>query len=270
MTAAIQSIQNKLQLDATQIKIIACVLMLMDHIREMFGPLGAPWQLTMLGRPVFVMFLFLMADSFYYTSNRRKLMSRLFLGSLFMNIFNSLIGGYLLQNPDVVLMNNAFSTFFLAVWYMWVWTMFVKGFTEKSAKPIFLGILLALLPVLSAVPVVIALNAGITSRWILQLIFIIPNVLLVEGGLLMIFFGLGLYILRERRMLQILLLFALTAFVIYTRGITDVQWLMVFGAIPMFLYNGEKGRGLKDFFYIFYPAHIYILYIVATLIMLAK
>jgi len=268
MTSAIQSIQSKFALDATQIKIIACVLMVMDHIKEMFGPLGAPWQLTMLGRPVFIMFMFLMAESFHYTSNRRRLLTRLFLGSFVMNIGNTLLGAFILPNPEVILMNNAFSTFFLAVWYMLAWSLLVKGFKEKSVKSILLGLLVAILPILTTIPVLFAVSSGVTNRIILQLLFIVPNILMVEGGFAMIFFGLGLYILREHRLLQVLLLFALTALVIYTKGIADVQWLMIFGAIPMLLYNGEKGRGLKDFFYIFYPAHIYILYIVATLILM--
>ena len=40
----------------------------------------------------------------------------------------------------------------------------------------------------------------------------------------------------------------------------------VFAIIPIYFYNGEKGRGDKNFFYIFYPVHIYILYIVASLL----
>jgi hypothetical protein len=41
------------------------------------------------------------------------------------------------------------------------------------------------------------------------------------------------------------------------------QWLMVFALIPIVLYNGRRGKGSKYFFYIFYPAHIYALYIIA-------
>jgi len=46
---------------------------------------------------------------------------------------------------------------------------------------------------------------------------------------------------------------------------TGVQWMMVFAAIPMYFYNGERGSGNKNFFYIFYPAHIYLLWILASL-----
>lgn len=41
------------------------------------------------------------------------------------------------------------------------------------------------------------------------------------------------------------------------------QWMMILAAIPIVLYNGEKGRGMRNFFYIFYPAHIAIFAIIS-------
>ena len=45
-------------LDATALKLLAMALMTADHIHQMFAPAGAPLWLTILGRPVFPLFLF--------------------------------------------------------------------------------------------------------------------------------------------------------------------------------------------------------------------
>lgn len=45
----------------------------------------------------------------------------------------------------------------------------------------------------------------------------------------------------------------------------DYQWMMIFATPFFFLYNGKRGSGsklAKWFFYIFYPAHIWIIYII--------
>ena len=41
---------------------------------------------------------------------------------------------------------------------------------------------------------------------------------------------------------------------------------MIFAAVPIALYNGERGKGIKNFFYIYYPLHIGILYVISTLV----
>ena len=93
----------------------------------------------------------------------------------------------------------------------------------------------------------------------------ITNLFTVEGGIFMVLLGLIFYIFRTNRKIQFLVLIILSFLAFYTNR-TGVQWMMVFAIIPLYFYNGEKGRGDKNFFYIFYPVHIYILYIVASLL----
>ncbi|MGD9474073.1 MAG: TraX family protein [Eubacteriaceae bacterium] len=44
----------------------------------------------------------------------------------------------------------------------------------------------------------------------------------------------------------------------------NYQWMMIVALPLMLLYNGEKGRGLKYLFYLFYPLHITILFLIGN------
>lgn len=71
-------------------------------------------------------------------------------------------------------------------------------------------------------------------------------------GILLIFM---LYVFREQKCL------AAAAGGLWNFLYTGtIQRYGVFSAVPMLLYNGKPGRRMKYFFYIFYPAHLLILY----------
>lgn len=68
-------------MSATALKCLAAGLMLLDHIHQMFAVQGASLWLTMLGRPVFPIFLFVCAESFHYTHSRTQYLKRLLFAS---------------------------------------------------------------------------------------------------------------------------------------------------------------------------------------------
>lgn len=76
-----------------------------------------------------------------------------------------------------------------------------------------------------------------------------------QKGILLI---LVYYLFREQRELQLLA----GAFWNFLYGIGKIQNYGIFATAPLALYNGEKGPGLKYFFYLFYPAHLFLLYII--------
>ncbi len=256
-------------LNATTLKLLAVILMFMDHVHQMFVFVGAPTWLTMAGRLVFPIFLFAASESFHYTHNKKKYLQRLLFASWGMAIF-TLVLQRLLPNNNVVLMNNAFSTFFVTGLYMLFWDKLVEGIRNKKPAQVVKAILCCFIPVLCALPMVLA--AGLSSnenipfsviQVLMTISLFIPSLLSIEGGAAMVALGVGFYIFRKHRAIQIAVLLILSV-VVYMKG-GGVQWMMCFAAIPIALYNGERGKGIKNFFYIFYPLHIGLLYIVSTL-----
>jgi hypothetical protein len=247
-------------LDGTVLKLIMVVFMVCDHIHQMFYMQGAPLWLSMLGRLVLPTFLFFVTEGWSHTRSKRKYMLRLLAGSLAMGILSGMIS-YIWPNPDVVLINNIFASFLVTCWYLWC-------IDRIRARKIASGLLLMLIPVFTSIPMLLVgmLSDSDIDLRILRLLaavaIAIPNLLVVEGGALVVVLGVLLYLLQRWRLAQAGVV-ALLGLFNYIMSPGDIQWMMGLAAIPILLYNGKRGWGMKYFFYIFYPAHIYVLYILA-------
>ena len=119
-------------LDGTALKLLAMALMTADHIHQMFAPAGAPLWLTILGRPVFPLFLFAAAEGFHYTRSRRRYLLRLLLASWGMTLLTTALQ-QAVPEPGVVLMNNAFSTFFVTGVYIQSWDWLTAGLRARRS-----------------------------------------------------------------------------------------------------------------------------------------
>jgi hypothetical protein len=261
-------------LSGTAIKIIGIVLMFLDHLYQMFQPQGAPQWLHWLGRPVAAIFIFLCAEGFYYTRDKKGYLLRLLIFFWGMSLGNSLLSR-LMPMEDVVLINNIFGTLFLAAFYMWMVDLIRKGMGEKKPGKILLAAGGILLPFIIGAALLLALNSR--SHTLVLILMYIPNAVSAEGGPILIFLGLFFYMARNYRYVQAALVAAASLLSWFIGGGArwimegDIQglldggapWLIIGAVIPILLYNGRRGRGFKYFFYVFYPAHIYLLYTIA-------
>jgi hypothetical protein len=241
--------------------------MAMDHLHQMFINQGAPGWLNWFGRPVAAMFLFLVAEGYYYTRNKALYLLR-FLGAfILMNIANRLFTKFLYLD-NVALINNVFGSLFMSAFYMWMADLFRDGIREKKLRRILLAIGGILLPLLfGALLVILISGGGSPSPVLFTLFFLIPTPLTVEGGIFLVVVGVSFYILRNYRWAQALIPVAAGLLELFATwgetGGPDTQWLMVFAALPILLYSGRRGWGAKYFFYAFYPGHIYLFYLIA-------
>jgi hypothetical protein len=248
-------------LSGTAIKIIGIVLMTMDHLHQMFITQGAPLWLSWFGRPVSVLFIFLCAEGFYYTRRRKQYLLQLLVGSFFMSSMNRFLSS-IMPMEEIALINNIFSTLFMAAFYMWMIEILREGYREKRVGAIILSIGGMILPFIVGLAMLLSLSNS--NQMAAMILLFIPNLISVEGGFVLVIMGILFYLLRKYRLVQIGVLLVISAFSWYSsRGSGNFQWLMAAAAVPLLLYNGQRGRGSKYFFYIFYPAHIYLFYVIA-------
>jgi hypothetical protein len=228
----------------------------------MFGAQGAPYWFHLLGRPVLPIFLFMCAEGFCHTRSRGKYLLRLFIGFTFMNAVNKALT-VAMFNENVMLINNVFGTMLLSAAYFAFIETLREGIRERQAKKIASGVLLLLLPVAYSLAFLAILGKMMTPQ-LISALFFIPNFLTVEGGVPAVVLGVLFYLCRRKRLAQTLTLSAFSLLSLIIDSDQDnAQWLMIFALIPILLYNGKRGKGNKYFFYIFYPAHIYLFYIIA-------
>ena len=249
-------------LSGTQIKMIGVIMMVFDHLYYMFHINGIPSWFHWIGRPVAPLFLFMCAEGFSHTRSRNRYLIQLLAGFELMNVI-SLLLGFALPNENVMLIFSIFGSLFFAALYMGFIDMLHQGLRTKKASRAALAILLMMLPIAYGLITVSLLSSEkiAAHRWLNMVLFsFIPNIMVVEGSLLWALLGSLFYILRNRRILRItpLIVFGVGFFVF-----GSIEWLIIFAAVPILLYNGSRGKGGKYFFYVFYPVHIYLFYIIA-------
>ena len=265
-------------LSDTSLKEIALALMVLDHIHYFFSFTGAvPEWFSMLGRVSAPLFLFCTAEGFAHTHDRRTYLLRLWGMGAGMGLVQFVIGVGLGRRADGFYPMNGILRDLTVACLLWQGIDWLRQRRLGRALALVGGVGV-LWPAVS-----LALVAALPPAGQLPLYFlswtVLPNwAFSTDGGVGFILGGVLLYALRGRRKIQVLAWAAWAfwidmgsvSYLLRMGGVSlgqamllSYQWMEVFAAPLMLLYNGQRGAGHKQLFYWFYPAHVYGLYAVS-------
>ena len=216
-----------MKLTGFSLKIIAIIAMTIDHVGHIFFP--ELIVLRVIGRIAFPIFAFFVALGYVHTRNKNKYMLRILLFALISQV------PYLLAFEGVFKLNVLF-TFFIAL-------SIIK--LKETVRLFEFSIYAFALLLLSVI-----------SDW----------------GIFGVIYILSFYSFRKSLKKQIIsfVIITLLRSIIISLDSSVVLVLVhssVLLSIPfLLLYNKEKGKGLKYLFYVFYPLHLIILYLISIIV----
>ena len=242
---------------AFSLKLTAVVLMTLDHIGLYFP--AAPVWFRWLGRGAYPLFLFCMVQGYAHTRSRIHYLLRLYLMSLFMTALGLFLDACFPSESGYG-NHNIFVPLFLTGVLISAVELYQR---DRRHGGLLLGALALSQVLYGFLPALLPFTRGLSGDVLTGLV---PNLAVNEFGFEFVALGLALYFLRDRReaLTAVYLIFCVYQFSAESLyGYFPVQWMMVLALPLMLRYNGEKGRGWKWFFYMYYPAHTCLLFLLA-------
>lgn len=246
-------------LDGNQLKIIAVVFMIFDHVYSyLFLGIWPEW-FSLIARFVAPLFVYMLVEGFFHTSSKRKYLFRIieaaaitWIGEICINLLFHNVDPYTHQMTiySVLEGNNILVTLALYLGVMWSFELF----RENKRRWYYLLLALALL-------VISLMFEGGIYLWPVLLIFYFAyHQIKVES--------LGITVWCSLLFIKAIITAMQTKTSLYSALSFDSEWMMISVLPFIWLYNGKRGKKswiTKYFFYIIYPAHLWILMILRYL-----
>ena len=233
-------------LSGNMLKMIAVISMFIDHSYKV-GLLPYHIIFEIIGRIAFPVFAFLVAEGAYHTSNRKKYLVTLFLFALISEVpFNLCFYG----TYSYVGHQNIMFTMFVGVAFAYI----AEAFENKLKFPEWMAIMLLMM------------FAGVIGLFC--------NLDYSMYGTLLVFLLCSMNIFSQKNRLMSYKIIGSAFLVIFSIACFSTgAHVQIYGliAIPLFiLYNGRRSNGdnkvlygkFKYFFYVFYPIHMAILFLI--------
>lgn len=221
-------------MNRTVLKIIAIVSMLIDHIGVFLLEEGDLYlACRLVGRLAFPIFAFMIAQGFLKSKHIKQYVIRLALFALFVEIL-FLVYALLQEVPYIPLKDNVIVPLLLGLLVL-ISVRSRNDFTRLGLIAILVFTMFVQYPYSIYGLSLIAIFGLIAKKWLQALLFLLVHLLFIQ-----------------------------------IPGINNVLYLYpwqqqfaLFFLPLLFLYNGKKGRDYKYLFYVFYPLHLIVLWVIA-------
>ena len=268
-----------LSLSGFQLKYIALITMVFDHIHYFFDYTGKiPIWFTMIGRLAAPLFLFTVIEGFIHTRNRKKYFLKIYVLAILMGLIQFGFYNFLhpLVRPDGFFPKNMMLSSFAIL------LVALQGIAWIQEKKYLKGIPTLLFPLMLPWLMLLLYLSG-QDKPIFTLFINLLNYTVLpthtsisDGGTWLLLTGIAMYLCHKNLKKEVLafvsvsLVWVLMAIVLTRPSFHDlmfkyIEWMEIFAAPLMLCYNGKRGKGSKYLFYVFYPTHIYLLYALSVI-----
>ena len=270
---------KRLSLSGFQLKYIALITMVFDHIHYFFDYTGKiPIWFAMIGRLAAPLFLFSVIEGFIHTRNRKKYFLKIYVLAILMGLIQFGFYNFLhpLVRPDGSFPKNMMLSSFAIL------LVALQGIAWIQEKKYLKGIPTLLFPLMLPWLMLLLYLSG-QDKPIFTLFINLLNYTVLpthtsisDGGTWLLLTGIAMYLCHKNLKKEVLafvtvsLVWVLMGIVLSRPSFQDlmfryIEWMEIFAAPLMLCYNGQRGKGSKYLFYVFYPTHIYLLYALSVL-----
>ena len=270
---------KRLSLSGFQLKYIALIAMVFDHIHYFFDYTGKiPIWFAMIGRLAAPLFLFSVIEGFIHTRNRKKYFLKIYVLAILMGLIQFGFYNFLhpLVRPDGFFPKNMMLSSFAIL------LVALQGIAWIQEKKYLKGIPTLLFPLMLPWLMLLLYLSGQDKPTFTLFINLLNYTVLPthtsisDGGTWLLLTGIAMYLCHKNLKKEVLafvtvsLVWVLMGIVLSRPSFQDlmfryIEWMEIFAAPLMLCYNGQRGNGSKYLFYVFYPTHIYLLYALSVI-----
>ncbi|MBQ8420429.1 MAG: hypothetical protein IJY37_08780 [Clostridia bacterium] len=205
------------------------------------------WIMRTIGRCAFPIYCFLIVQGFLHTRSVKKYMLRLALFAIGTEMFLDFGSQGVLLNFDD---SNVFFTLLAGlavIAFVAYMEPYCRTWSEKAGKNLIFWLTYIGVVLLALIPICV-------------IVYFLHSDYSIYGVLTIVV----MYLFRKYRLLS----YALGLMMLIRLNFTSITIFAFVVLIPLALYNGEKGKSAKYFFYAFYPLHIAALAVISDILLM--